>query len=119
MRSERNRARAAVRGSAALIGASAPGPRGKGVAGRLARWPSRRRASLREPILCQLSRLVGRLVWGEPMMLCTGLHDRGWTRTVVLTDLICYQREGMSHHCARMAELDSRLARLRARGRGK
>lgn len=66
-------------------------------------------------LLCRVSRAVGWLLTGEQQMLCSMLHLNGWYRLAAITDLICYQREGMSFHCARMAEMEARLGRIERR----
>ena len=81
---------------------------------RLARR-DRRRPSAELTLLCRVSRTLGWLLTGRQQMLCSILHVHGWYRLAAITDLICYQREGMSFHCARMAEMDARLEPIERR----
>lgn len=84
---------------------------------RIRRLAGRKRQGTQRDLgmLCRVSRAVGWLLTGRRQTLCSILHLNGWHRLAAITDLVCFQREGMSFHCARMAEMDQRLERIERR----
>ncbi len=64
--------------------------------------------------LCQLSRLIGYALTGQPVMACTLAHRHARWLEIAL-DALFVRIEYADYHCARMAADDERLERIRGR----